>query len=55
MLCMCTPAGQDEYFLRVGDEVAGKDAPPPRLTDDEKASAGTRSRDWLAVSARKIL
>src|SRR5829696_2447081 len=26
MLCMCTRAGQDEYFLRIGDVVAGKDA-----------------------------
>ncbi|MEY9908373.1 putative cupin superfamily protein [Catenulispora sp. MAP12-49] len=37
MLCMCTPAGQDEYFLRIGDVVAGQDAPPPRLSQDELA------------------
>ncbi|WP_405991598.1 cupin domain-containing protein [Streptomyces sp. NBC_00986] len=37
MLCMCTPAGQDEYFTRIGDVVAGKDAPPPRLSDTELA------------------
>ncbi|MFJ3659992.1 cupin domain-containing protein [Streptomyces sp. NPDC090119] len=37
MLCMCTPAGQDEYFLRIGDVVAGKDAPPPPLSEDERA------------------
>ena len=37
MLCMCTPAGQDEYFMRIGDVVAGKDAPPPQLSQDELA------------------
>ncbi len=43
MLCMCTPAAQDEYFLRVGDKVAGKDAPPPQLTDDEIAERRRRA------------
>jgi quercetin dioxygenase-like cupin family protein len=37
MLCMCIPAGQDEYFTRIGDVVAGRDAPPPVLTPDELA------------------
>jgi quercetin dioxygenase-like cupin family protein len=37
MLCMCTPAGQDEYFRRIGDVVAGWDAPPPHLSEDERA------------------
>ncbi|MFI7210533.1 cupin domain-containing protein [Micromonospora maritima] len=37
MLCMCTPAGQDEYFTRIGDVVAGRDAPPPQLAPDELA------------------
>ncbi|AWB92302.1 cupin domain-containing protein [Aeromicrobium chenweiae] len=38
MLCMCTPAGQEEFFLRVGDLVDGVDAPPPVLTDEELAA-----------------
>ena len=37
MLCVCTPAGQDEYFTRIGDVVAGKDAAPPRLSDTDLA------------------
>jgi hypothetical protein len=32
MLCMCTPAGQEEFFMLVGDPVASRDAPPPKLT-----------------------
>ena len=38
MLCLCTPAGQDEYFLAVADPVASRTAPPPVLSDQEKAS-----------------
>ncbi|MCF0091397.1 cupin domain-containing protein [Micromonospora sp. MH99] len=54
MLCMCTPAGQDEYFLRVGDRIAGADAPPPRLTDDELAQRRQRAAD-LAPEYRSEL
>ncbi|SDF40723.1 Cupin domain-containing protein [Lentzea fradiae] len=43
MLCMCTPAGQDEFFRRVGDEVDSQDSPPPRLSDDEVAERRERA------------
>jgi quercetin dioxygenase-like cupin family protein len=36
MLCMCTPAGQEDYFLKVGDIVESVDAPPPTLTPAEQ-------------------
>ena len=36
MLCMCAPAGQDEFFLEVGDEVATRTSPPPPKSDAEK-------------------
>ncbi|MFD4787634.1 hypothetical protein ACFWN1_11370 [Streptomyces sp. NPDC058459] len=42
---MCTLAGQDEYFLRIGDAVAGADAPPPRLSDDEPAQRRRRTAE----------
>ncbi|MGV9825357.1 MULTISPECIES: cupin domain-containing protein [unclassified Gordonia (in: high G+C Gram-positive bacteria)] len=51
MLCMCAPAGQDEFFLRVGDRVDGPSAPPPELSDDEIAERGQRSAR-LAVEYR---
>jgi len=49
MLCMCTPAGQDEYFVAVADPVATRNWPPPVLTDDEKASRRAKA---LALAAR---
>ncbi len=43
MLCVCSPAMQDEYFMRVGDRVASKDSPPPRLTGEELAERRRRA------------
>ena len=36
MLCICSPAGQDEFFLAVGDRVAGRTSPPPELDEDQQ-------------------
>jgi uncharacterized cupin superfamily protein len=37
MLCMCTPAGQEEFFLEVGDLVDSRTAHPPNLGAEEIA------------------
>lgn len=55
MLCMCTPAGQDEFFRRVGDEVAGPDAPPPSLTDDEVAERRERATELAPAYRTEML
>jgi mannose-6-phosphate isomerase-like protein (cupin superfamily) len=31
LLCMCSPAGQEEFFLAVGARVASRATPPPKL------------------------
>ncbi|HEY6306713.1 MAG TPA: cupin domain-containing protein [Candidatus Angelobacter sp.] len=33
MLCICSPAGQEEFFLQVGVPVATRTTPPPKLDD----------------------
>ncbi|USQ71711.1 cupin domain-containing protein [Roseomonas mucosa] len=38
MLCMCTPAGQDEFFMAVGVPVESRNAPPPKLSKEEQAA-----------------
>ncbi|MEU6442337.1 cupin domain-containing protein [Streptomyces sp. NPDC047046] len=53
MLCMCTPAGQDEYFLRVGDLVAGPDAAPPQLSEEELKERRHRAAE-LAPEYRSV-
>ncbi len=44
MLCMCTPAGQDEFFMEVGVPIASRDAPPPKLGKEEQAENGRLAR-----------
>ncbi|MGA7921466.1 MAG: cupin domain-containing protein [Candidatus Acidiferrales bacterium] len=38
MLCICSPAGQEEFFLEVGVPVATRTTPPPKLDEREQAA-----------------
>ena len=42
LLCICSPAGQEEFFAQVGVPVASRTAPPPKL--DERAQAQFRAK-----------
>jgi uncharacterized cupin superfamily protein len=48
MLCMCTPAGQEEFFLAAGDLVDSRTAPPPKLTVEEIGERRKRAGLLLA-------
>ena len=37
MLCICSPAGQEKFFLEVGVPVATRITPPPKLSEKEQA------------------
>ena len=43
LLCLCAPAGQDEFFKLVGDIVENRTAPPPKLSETEKAERRTKA------------
>jgi mannose-6-phosphate isomerase-like protein (cupin superfamily) len=43
MLCMCTPAGQEEFFAQVGDRVASRTSRPPQLSKEEQAERGKKA------------
>jgi len=45
MLCVCTPAGQEEFFMAVGDPVASRVAPPPKLTEEEQEERKRRAKE----------
>jgi quercetin dioxygenase-like cupin family protein len=45
MLCMRTPAGQEEFFAQVGDRVSSRTSPPPQLSKEEQAERGKRSAE----------
>jgi quercetin dioxygenase-like cupin family protein len=42
LLCMCSPAGQEEFFMAVGVAVASRTAPPPKL--DEAAQKAFQAK-----------
>jgi quercetin dioxygenase-like cupin family protein len=42
LLCLCSPAGQDEYFMAVGVPVASRTSPPPKL--DEAAQTALKAK-----------
>jgi uncharacterized cupin superfamily protein len=49
LLCMCTPAGQEEFFITVGDPVDSRVAPPPKLGPTEQVKRIQRAK---ALSAK---
>ena len=38
MLCICSPAGQEKFFLEVGVPVATRITPPPNLSEKDQAA-----------------
>jgi uncharacterized cupin superfamily protein len=38
LLCLCSPAGQEEFFTEVGVPVATRTTPPPQLDDVAQAA-----------------
>ena len=38
LLCICAPAGQEEFFMEVGVPVATRTTPPPKLSKEEQAA-----------------
>ncbi len=37
MICICSPAGPEDYFVELGVPVPTRTTPPPTLNDDEQA------------------
>ncbi len=44
LLCMCSPSGQEEFFLEVGVPVATRTEPPPKLDDAAQAAFIAKSK-----------
>ena len=38
LLCICSPSGQEEFFMAIGIPVASRTAPPPELDEDAQAA-----------------
>lgn len=49
LLCLCSPAGQEEFFLTVGQMLATRTTPPPPL---DEAGRAELMRQTLALAPR---
>lgn len=54
LLCMCSPAGQEEFFAEVGIQVATRTTPAPPLDDAAQAAFGEKATK-LAPEYRTVL
>jgi quercetin dioxygenase-like cupin family protein len=55
LLCVCTPAGQEEFFMEVGDAVDSRTAPPPNLSKAEQAERIQRAKALSAKYRTELL
>ena len=37
LLCICSPAGQEKFFMEIGTPVATRTTPPPKLDEKQEA------------------
>jgi uncharacterized cupin superfamily protein len=44
LLCMCTPPGQELFFMAVGDPVDSRTAAPPKLSPQQQAERVQRAK-----------
>jgi quercetin dioxygenase-like cupin family protein len=55
LLCICAPAGQEEFFTAVGDRVAGRTAPPPSLDVTARAARRVKAQKLAARYRTELL
>jgi quercetin dioxygenase-like cupin family protein len=55
MLCMCSPAGQDEFFRKIGTPVASRATPAPKMTEDEQKAFMTKAQELAPQYATELL
>src|SRR5262249_9125382 len=55
MLCMCTPAGQEEFFMTIGDTVASRTARPPKLSNEQREARRRRAEELAPKYRTELL
>ena len=55
LLCLCAPAGQEEFFARVGVPVATRTTPPPKLSDDEQKAFMAKAQELAPKYRTELL
>jgi uncharacterized cupin superfamily protein len=55
LLCMCSPPGQENFFLAIGEPVTTRTGPPPNLDKAAQAAFITKSQALAAQYRTELL
>lgn len=55
LLCVCSPAGQEEFFAEVGIQVATRTTPAPPLDDAAQAAFGKKAMELAPTYRTELL
>ena len=55
LLCLCAPAGQDEFFTLLGQRVGSRTEAPPTLDEAAQAAFGARARELAPQYQSELL
>ena len=55
LLCLCSPAGQEEFFLTIGDLVPARTSPPPAMDEAGKAARMAKALSLTSKYRTEIL
>ncbi len=55
MLCICSPAGQEEFFSRLGVRLPAHDTPAPALNPDEMSAFLARAQQLAPLYRTELL
>jgi quercetin dioxygenase-like cupin family protein len=55
MLCTCSPAGQEKFFLEVGAPVATRTTPPPKLDETAQAAFVVKAKSLAPKYRTELL
>ena len=55
LLCMCSPSGQEEFFMAVGVPVASRTAPPPELDEAAQAAFVAKAQELAPQYRTELL
>jgi quercetin dioxygenase-like cupin family protein len=55
MLCICSPAGQEEFFMEVGVPVATRTTEPPKLDEAAQAAFKTKAAELAPKYRTELL
>ena len=55
LLCLCAPAGQDEFFTLVGQPVSSRTEAPPALSPEEQKALIEKAQSLAPVYKTELL